>query len=185
MKPTIETERLVIRPWRDTDASDALVIYGDEQVTRWLTPAMSWVPNVLTMRDILHRWKALDVAPTSHWAVELRDTGRVIGGVAVLRLEPWEDLEIGWLLARTAWGHGYAAEAGAALADWTMHHTDVEELFALVGPTNARAAGTAKRIGMELIGETEQYHGRQLNLYRLRHYDLSYHADTPAHASET
>ncbi|MFG1817608.1 GNAT family N-acetyltransferase [Kribbella sp. NPDC049174] len=185
MKPTIETERLVIRPWQDTDASDALVIYGDEQVTRWLTPAMSWVPNVLTMRDVLHRWKAQDVAPASHWAVELRDTRRVIGGVAVLRLEPWEDLEIGWQLARTAWGHGYAAEAGAALADWTMHHTDVEELFALVGPTNARAAGTAKRIGMELIGETEQYHGQHLNLYRLRHYDLAYHADTPEHASET
>ncbi len=178
MKPTIETERLVLRPWRDTDASDALVIYGDEQVTRWLTPAMTWVPNVLAMRDVLHRWKAQDVAPASHWAVELRDTRRVIGGVALLRLEPWEDLEIGWQLARTAWGHGYAAEAGLALADWSMHHADVEEVFALVGSTNARAAGTAKRIGMELIGETDQYHGQHLDLYRLRHYDLAYHPDT-------
>jgi [ribosomal protein S5]-alanine N-acetyltransferase len=178
MKPSIETERLVIRPWRDTDASDALVIYGDEQVTRWLTPAMTWVPNVLTMRDVLHRWKALDVAPVSHWAIEHRDTRRVIGGVALLRLEPWEDLEIGWQLARTAWGHGYAAEAGLALADWSMHHADVEEVFALVGPTNTRAAGTAKRIGMELIGETEQYHGQHLDLYRLRHYDLAYHPES-------
>ncbi|MFI7062457.1 GNAT family N-acetyltransferase [Kribbella sp. NPDC050124] len=185
MKPRIETERLVIRPWRDTDASDALVIYGDEHVTRWLTPAMTWVPSVQAMRDVLHRWMAEDVPPVRHWAVELRDSGRVVGGAAVLRLAPWEDLEIGWQLARTAWGHGYAAEAGAAVADWTMHHTDVDELFALVGPTNARAAGTAKRIGMELIGETDQYHGQQLNLYRIRHYDLAYHADAQEQASET
>ncbi|MEV0283133.1 MULTISPECIES: GNAT family N-acetyltransferase [unclassified Kribbella] len=185
MKPSIETERLVIRPWRDTDASDALGIYGDEHVTRWLTPAMTWVPSVLAMRDVLHRWMAEDVPPVRHWAIELRDTGRVVGGAAVLRLAPWEDLEIGWQLARTAWGNGYAAEAGAAVADWTMHHTDVDELFALVGPTNARAAGTAKRIGMELIGETDQYHGQQLNLYRLRHYDLAYHADAGEQASET
>jgi hypothetical protein len=60
-----------------------------------------------------------------------------------------------------------------------MHHADVEEVFALVGSTNARAAGTAKRIGMELIGETNQYHGQHLDLYRLRHYDLAYHPEGP------
>ncbi|MFI6829858.1 GNAT family N-acetyltransferase [Kribbella sp. NPDC050241] len=177
MKPTIETERLLIRAWRDTDVSDALVIYGDEQVTRWLTPAMSWVPNVLAMRNMLHGWAAKDVAPAGHWAVELRATGRVIGGVALLRLEPWQDLEVGWQLARTAWGHGYASEAGEALARWSMHNADVEELFALVSPKNKRAAATAERIGMEPIGETDQYHHQRLNLYRLRHDDLAYRDD--------
>ncbi|TDD22931.1 N-acetyltransferase [Kribbella turkmenica] len=185
MKPRIETERLVIRPWRDIDASDALAIYGDEHVTRWLIPQLSWVPDVPAMRDLLHRWQAEDVKPAGHWAVELRDTGRVVGGVALLRLALWDDMEIGWQLARSAWGNGYAAEAGAAVADWSMHNTDLEEVFALVGPTNARAAGTAKRIGMELIGETEQYHGQRLNLYRLRHYDLAYHPDSPTYAGET
>jgi [ribosomal protein S5]-alanine N-acetyltransferase len=179
MKPTIETERLVIRPWRDSDVSDALVIYGDEKVTRWLTPVMNWVPNVLTMRAVLHGWQAHDVAPASHWAVELRGARRVIGGVALLRLAPWEDLEIVWQLGRRAWGHGYAAEAGEALARWSMHREGVEELFALVGPHNARAAATAQRIGMERIGETDQYHHQHLDLYRLRHSDLPYQESTP------
>jgi RimJ/RimL family protein N-acetyltransferase len=177
MKPTIETDRLVIRPWRDADVPDALVIYGDEQVTRWLTPAMSRIPDEPAMRDVLRGWAAQDVAPVSHWAVELRESGRVIGGVALLRLEPWEDLEVGWQLARTAWGHGYASEAGEAVARWSMHEADVEELFALVNPKNARAAATAERIGMEPIGETDQYHHQRLNLYRLRHDDLAYRDD--------
>ena len=174
MKPSIETERLVIRPWRDIDVSDALVIFGDEELTRWLTPVMNWVPNELTMRAVLHEWQAQDAAPASHWAVELRSARRVIDGVALLRLAPWEDLEIAWQLARTAWGHGNAAEAGEALARWSMHRAGVEELFALVGQENFRGAATAQRIGMEWIGETDQYHHQRLNLYRLRHSDLPY-----------
>jgi RimJ/RimL family protein N-acetyltransferase len=174
MNLTIETERLLLRPWRDTDASDALVIYGDEEVTHWLTPAMAWVPDVQTMHDVLRKWQDQDVAPVSHWAVERRDTQQVIGGAAVLRLAPWEDLELGWQLARPAWGHGYAAEAGDAVARWALHRTGVQEVFALVSPGNDRAAATAQRIGMEWIGETDRYHQQKLELYRIRHDDLAY-----------
>ncbi|GAA1587371.1 GNAT family N-acetyltransferase [Kribbella sancticallisti] len=174
MEPSIETERLVIRPWRETDVPEALAIYGDEEVTRWLTPAMSWVPDEATMRSVLRKWREEDVAPVSHQAVELRGTRQVIGGVSLVRLAPWEDVEIGWQLARSAWGHGYASEAGEAMARWSLHRAGVEELFALVGAENARAAATARRIGMEWIGETDQYHHRRLELFRLRHSDLAY-----------
>ncbi|WP_405067193.1 GNAT family N-acetyltransferase [Kribbella sp. NBC_01510] len=174
MNPTIETERLLLRPWRDTDASDALAIYGDEEVTRWLTPAMAWVPDVQTMHDVLRKWRDQDVAPVSHWAVERRDTREIVGGAAVLRLAPWEDLELGWQLARPAWGHGYATEAGDAVARWALHRSGVQEVFALVSPGNDRAVATARRIGMEWIGETDQYHQQKLELYRIRHDDLAY-----------
>ncbi|GAB2574318.1 GNAT family N-acetyltransferase [Kribbella endophytica] len=174
MEPRIETDRLVISPWRDADAQDALAIYGDEEVTRWLTPEMDRVPDEAAMRAVLRQWQADDVKPVSHWAVRERDAQRLVGGVALLRLAPWEDIEIGWQLARTVWGRGYAAEAGEAVARWSMHHANVDELFALVGATNTRAAATATRIGMEWIGETDEYHHRKLELYRLRHDDLAY-----------
>ncbi|MFI5707634.1 GNAT family N-acetyltransferase [Kribbella sp. NPDC051620] len=174
MNPTIETERLLLRPWRDADADDALVIYGDEEVTRWLTPAMAWVPNVQTMRDVLRRWQTEDVVPASHWAVERRDTGQLVGGAALVHLPPWKDLEIAWHLGRPNWGHGYAAEAGSALTRWAMHRGGVDEVFALIGPDNTRAAATAQRIGMEWLGETDDYHHQRLELYRVRHQDLTY-----------
>jgi ribosomal-protein-alanine N-acetyltransferase len=174
MKTTIETRRLLLRPWRDTDVPQALAIYGDEEVTRRLTPAMAWVPNEQVMRDVLGRWEVEDVPPIGHWAVEHRDTNQIVGGVALLRLAPWQDVEIGWQLARSDWGHGYAAEAGNALARWAMHQGAIDEVFALVAPDNDRAAATAQRIGMEWIGETDQYHDRKLELYRIRHDDLAY-----------
>jgi RimJ/RimL family protein N-acetyltransferase len=174
MEPRIETERLEIRPWRDADAPDALAIYGDEEVVRWLTPEMDRVPDEAAMRAVLRQWQADDVKPVGHWAVQERGAGRLVGGVALLRLAPWEDIELGWQLARTAWGQGYAAEAGEAVARWSMHHANVDELFALVGASNTRAAATATRIGMEWIGETDEYHHRRMELYRLRHDDLAY-----------
>lgn len=54
---TIDTERLVIRPWEDADAADALAIYGDEQVTHWLSPVMSRIPDVAAMRSLLQTWQ--------------------------------------------------------------------------------------------------------------------------------
>ena len=72
------------------------------------------------------------------------------------------------------WGHGYATEAGDAVARWALHRGGVQEVFALVSPGNDRAVATARRIGMEWIGETDQYHQQKLELYRIRHDDLAY-----------
>ena len=173
---TIDTKRLVIRPWEDADAEDALAIYGDEKVTRWLSPVMSRVADVAAMRKVLQEWQEKDDRPPAgHWAVVQRDTNRLVGAVALLHLPPWTgDLELAWQLAPAAWGHGYAAEAGEGLARWAMHQGGVEEIFAVVRPDNARGAATAQRIGMEWIGETDKYHDLNLHLYRIRHYDLAY-----------
>jgi RimJ/RimL family protein N-acetyltransferase len=83
-----------------------------------------------------------------------------------------EDLEIGWQLAPEVWGQGLASEAGHLVAHWALGHPGVDEVFAVVRPTNARAAATAKRIGMEWVGETDKYYDLQLNVYRLRSADL-------------
>lgn len=177
--PTIRSPRLVLRPWSPDDAQAALGVYGAEAVARWLTPAMDRVPDVATMQALLEDW--VDEAarlepPQGRWAVELSDTGDLVGGVALLPLPPQgEDLEIAWQLAPGAWGRGLAAEAGHAVA----HHafgSGVEELFAVVRDRNTRGAATAQRVGMEWVGETDKYYDLRLQVYRLRKGDL----DVPA-----
>jgi RimJ/RimL family protein N-acetyltransferase len=75
-------------------------------------------------------------------------------------------------LAPEYWGRGYVTEAARALARWAFEHSLVE-LFALVEPDNARAAATARRIGMEWVGESDKYHGMFLQVFRLRPADLA------------
>ena len=170
---TIRTPRLVLRPWSTDDAPAALGVFGDESVTRWLSPAMSRMDSVESMRSVLSTWlSAPPPAPAGRWAVTSADDGRLLGGVAVLPLPPERsDLEIGWQLHPSEWGQGYAAEAGHAVA----HHAfdaGVEELFAVVRPRNARGARTATSIGMEWVGETDKYYDLRLQVYRLRKGEL-------------
>lgn len=170
------TPRLRLRSWRPDDAADALRIYGDPEVARRLSPALGRVPDEDAMRLVLEQWIAEDdrlPRPSGRWAVERRDDGRLLGGAVLLPLPPGdEDLEFGWSIARDHWGHGYASEAGRALARWAFQHGE-EELFAVVRRTNVRAAAVALRIGMEWVGETEKYYGLALQVYRLRHADLT------------
>ena len=79
---------------------------------------------------------------------------------------------MGWQLSRGEWGHGYATEAGLALARWAFDQR-IEQVIALVRPANTRAAATARRIGMDWVGETEKYHDLRLQEYRLRPGDLA------------
>jgi RimJ/RimL family protein N-acetyltransferase len=167
-------ERLVLRGWEAGDAAAALGAYGDEQVARWLSPAMDRVRDTDAMRVLLEQWIAEDaglLVPAGRWAIERREDGQVVGGASLLPLAPDEEFEIGWAVHPQAWGHGYATESGLALARWAFDQ-GIEQVSALVRPTNARAAAVVRRIGMEWVGETEKYHGLRLQQYRLRPADL-------------
>jgi RimJ/RimL family protein N-acetyltransferase len=167
-------ERLVLRGWESSDAPAALGAYGDEQVARWLSPAMERVRDMEAMRRLLERWVAEDaqmLTPAGRWAIQRRDDGQVVGGASLLPLLPDEEYEIGWALQPQAWGHGYGTESGLALACWAFDQ-GIEQVIALVRPANTRAAATVRRIGMEWVGETEKYHGLLLQEYRLRPGDL-------------
>ncbi len=175
MAVLLTTPRLAIRDWASDDAEPAFAVYGDGRVAPWLLPAMSRVPDVAAMRCVLEAWVEAQphlIAPAGRWAVVDRETDEVVGGVSLRLLPPYDqDLEVGWQLAPRHWGKGLAAEAGRALVEWSFAQ-GVEELFAVVGSGNRRGAETARRVGMEWVGETDKYYDRLLQVYRIRPGDL-------------
>ena len=175
MSERLVTERLVLRTWNPDDAGAALGAYGDAEVSRWLTPVMDRVRDEAAMRVVLQQWVAEDarmITPAGRWAVELGAGGQLVGGATLLPLLPDDEFEIGWQLRPDAWGHGYATEAGIALARWAFSQ-GVDQVIALVRPANTRATATIRRIGMEWMGETEKYHNLRLQEYRLTPGDLA------------
>jgi RimJ/RimL family protein N-acetyltransferase len=176
MAQQLLTDRLLLRPWRPDDVSAAFASYGDDEVARWLSPAMEQVPDEQAMRKVLEQWIADTdrmLTPAGRWAVELRTDGRLVGGATLLPLPPDDEYEIGWQLNRASWGNGYATETGLALARWAFNQ-GLEQVIALVRPLNRRAEGTVRRIGMEWVGETEKYHRLRLQEFRLRPADLAH-----------
>lgn len=173
----IHTPRLVMRAWSPDDASEAIEIYGDESVTRWLAPFVERVSTAEAMQDLLVEWRADSYRrrfPEGRWAIE--HDGVVVGGAQLLPLGAPDDLYIGWQLRPASWGHGLAAEAGHALGHQAFELDGVEEIFAVAHPQNTKGVATALRIGMSHRGTTD-VSGRTLTLYGLRRSDL--HAVRP------
>jgi RimJ/RimL family protein N-acetyltransferase len=172
----ILTARLQLRPWQLDDDFAACRIYGAPEVSRWLCPALPLITDRAHMRQLLREWiRQSDESglPMGRWAITDRYSGDLIGGVALLPLPPGRtDLEIGWQVAPTLWGHGYGAEAGHAVAHQAFTNIGVSEVFAVVRPGNHRGVATARRVGMEWVGETDKYYGLTLEIYRLNKADL-------------
>lgn len=172
----IETPRLLLRPWQLDDDLAAYATYGAPEVARWLCPALPPIADTLEMRHVLTAWIAENDPtglPLGRWAITDKSSGHVLGGVALLPLPPGgTDLEIGWQLSPESWGYGYGAEAGHAVAHQAFENPGISEVFAVVRPENRRGVATARRVGMEWVGETDKYYNLTLQVYRLTKADL-------------
>ena len=148
----IETERLVLRKPRIEDAFDLTVAYADPEVMRFMDDG-----STATLAEVeagierwLRRWEDWGM---SLFSLERREDGRVVGRAGFLRWDPetWQiggdEVELGWLLAREHWGHGYATEAALALRDWAFEERGLNRLISLINPANFRSIGVAERIG--------------------------------------
>lgn len=175
----------MLRPWELDDALAAYAIYGAPEVARWLCPALPPIPDAMVMRHVLAAWIAESDPtglPLGRWAITDNTAGDVIGGVALLPLPPGgTDLEIGWQLSPNAWGYGYGAEAGHAVAHQAFENPGISEVFAVVRPENRRGVATARRVGMEWVGETDKYYNLTLQVYRLTKADLDLPEPACAH----
>jgi RimJ/RimL family protein N-acetyltransferase len=98
------------------------------------------------------------------WAVERE--GELIGRVGLLQPHGWPGLEVGWLLARDAWGHGYATEAARAAVEYAWSELGAHELISLITPDNAASQRVAQRLGMR-PGEDYPLRGMPVVIHHL------------------
>jgi RimJ/RimL family protein N-acetyltransferase len=144
----ISTERLFMRSWRESDLAPWAAMNADPEVRRYLGPVLTpeqaeaWVLN---FQDDLDRYGY------GFWAVEVRASGEFIGftGLGTVDEEmPLTGIELGWRLARSAWGHGYATEAARAALGYGFEVMRLPEVVAVTVAGNLRSRAVMARIGM-------------------------------------
>jgi len=172
----MQTVRLRLAPYVPGDAEEALVINGDEEVMRFLGGVQHRTPEEMhTFLTWVHDKYASyreSGLPYGAWAVRELDGGALVG-TALLKPMPDADgedtpsIEVGWHLARAAWGKGYATEFGRALVARAFAELDIKTLNAVVPPGNVRSEAVARRLGFTHIGQTEAFYGRLLEHYTL------------------
>jgi RimJ/RimL family protein N-acetyltransferase len=144
----LHTERLLLRQWRDSDLDEWAALNADPEVREFF-------PTVLTREqsaDSMARFRAeIEQRGWGWWALEVRDTGEFVGIVGLDPVDdglPFTGVEIGWRLARSAWGHGYATEGARAALAYGFDTLDLPEILAITATTNLRSQAVMRRLGM-------------------------------------
>jgi RimJ/RimL family protein N-acetyltransferase len=76
-----------------------------------------------------------------------RSTGRFVGRVGLHPWPAWDELELGWVIARTHQRQGLATEAASAWLAWCDEHRPADHLIAVIHPDNEPSIATARRLG--------------------------------------
>lgn len=143
----IETERLVIRPWTDADRAPFAAMSADPAVMATLGPLMTREQSDALIDRLIDRQ-----ARDGHcfWAVERKADAAFLGwnGLIIGSRPIAGELEIGWRLARAAWGAGYATEAARAVLDWGFANRPVPRIVAITAAINTRSQAVMRRLGM-------------------------------------
>ena len=139
----IHTERLVLRQWRDEDREPFATLNADPAV-------MEHFPSTMTREAsdafVDHTLATIAERGWGLWAVDA-DHG-FIGFVGLNEPSFRPGVEIGWRLARHAWGHGYASEAARTVLGFAFDDLGLEEVISFTSTTNIRSQRVMERIGM-------------------------------------
>ena len=147
----LDTDRLKLRMWRESDLDDYAALSADPQVMQYLGPGKVF-SRADAWRSIAFFMGHWQMRGYGHWAVESKETGRMIGRIGFLNPEGWPGFEIGWTLARQAWGKGYASEGARAALQYAFTTLDRSHVISLIHPDNVRSMRVAERLGERLEG---------------------------------
>lgn len=147
----LETPRLRLRAWREDDLEPYAAIVADPEVMRSMG---SGPMSTADARAQVERFAAGTAVPgVYHTAAELRATGELIGRIGLFHhpeLPEPDRVEVGWLLTRAHWGHGYATEGGAAALGLAFGPLALARVVSFTQPMNAPSRAVMERLGMTL-----------------------------------
>jgi RimJ/RimL family protein N-acetyltransferase len=172
---TLSTARLLLRPWRESDLEPFAAMNADPLVMEHFPAVQGREESDASARRAM---RAVEERGWGWWAVEVIG-GEPFIGFTGLAVPPFEAhftpcVEVGWRLARHAWGHGYATEGARAALAYGFGALGLAEIVSFTALTNRRSMAVMERLGMRRDGEFDHpriAEGSPLRrhvLYRLR-----------------
>jgi len=159
--PSIETERLLLREWREDDLDAYARVCADREVSRYLSGPLSRDDTWRQMAMFTGHWTLRGYGT---WAVEEKESGAMIGRIGLHNPEGWPGLEVGWTIDRSVWGRGYATEGGQASLDFAWRELGAEHVISIIDPDNRLSIAVAERLG-ETFERPYRLRGRPVSIY--------------------
>ncbi len=178
---SLQTQRLLLRPWHDSDLAAFTEMSADPAVMEFLLPLAGPVGCEAWAARLKAHWRDHGFG---RWVVEIPGEAS-FAGVVGLAWIPYAAhftpaVEIAWRLGRAHWGHGYATEAASIALDYGFDQLGLAEIVAVTVPANRRSRAVMERLGMTRDPADDYDHPnipvgplRRHVLYRLRNPRLA------------
>jgi RimJ/RimL family protein N-acetyltransferase len=163
--PTLETQRLILRPPAAEDLDGWAQMMADAEAARFIGGQMSRAQAWRMMATIAGSWAMNGFGMFS--LIE-KDSGLWAGRIGPWRPEGWPGNEIAWGLHPRFHGQGYAVEAATAALDWAVDVLGWTQVVHCIDPANAPSIKVAQRIGSRFLGPgrmPEPYQDAEIHLW--------------------
>lgn len=157
-----ETRRLRLREMTVADLPALRAILQDEQTMAAYEGAFT---EQMVQQWLLRMFDRYREDGYGLWAVELRETGVMIGqcGLTSQHILSQDVIEVGYLFRREQWGNGYAVEAASACRDYAFEQLGADRVWAQVRDSNVASMNVAIRLGMTVRGRfVKHYRGVEM-----------------------
>ena len=182
---SVETARLLLRVPELADAEPLMAVFWDPEVVARKQVTLREQPGGLdramkNTRSMLRQW---ELRGYGQWSVVERATGQVIGCVGFYHPQPstsardalsaegqqeWPGVDLGWVLHRSRWGHGFATEAATAALAWVWKFTASDRVVSLIAPHDLRSIRVATKIGEAFErADVDPVHGEPVHVYSI------------------
>jgi RimJ/RimL family protein N-acetyltransferase len=161
--PRLETSRLVLRAFEPSDVEPYVRMMADPDVCRFLGDGrpLERTDAWRQLAMLIGHW---ELRGFGLWAVEERESGRFIGRIGCYEPEGWPGFEIGYTLARDAWGRGLGREGAAAALAFARRVLGRTTIISLIRPANRASIAVAEHLGARRTDSVEFY-GAMTDVY--------------------
>jgi RimJ/RimL family protein N-acetyltransferase len=144
---TLETRRLLLRPFQERDLDAYARICADPEVMRYIGTGASLTRDDAwrSMALILGHWQ---LRGYGMWAAQEKETGALVGRIGFYNPEGWPAFEVGWLIDRPRWGEGLATEGAAAAIQFAFEKLSLTRISSVIQPLNRASIRVAEKLGM-------------------------------------
>lgn len=165
----LETDRLLMRWFREDDFEQYLKICSDPEVMRFLGEGRP-MTDIEVWRQMAYFVGHWYFRGYGLWAVEEKSTRKLVGRIGFINPTGWPGFELGWTLGRDSWGKGFATEGARRALEYAFTEMGRDHLISLIAPANVGSIKVAERLGEKVEGKTELF-GKEVLIYGLDRAD--------------